>query len=349
VEQVIKDDPAIFDRSLEVQVNKLIIDTLHFSGYRRNYPSTHKWPRVLIIDGLDECMGEAQQSHILRIIQKCFIQRKLPYRIILASRPEYAIRTALDSFLNQVYHIKLHEYDASSDMRLYLHRRLRAIGEVSNDPRASDPSWPGVPNVNKLVVNASGQFVYVATAVKFMSHRRASPFLRLQLILSWEPGVEQQTNPFAALDTLYHNILTTAERAYMEDSEDDRSVIDLLRELMLYNQASDLIEMSLSIREFEYFSRLREGQINDMLSDLHSLIKTTSREIDGFHELRIDFHHKSFADYLQDHTRSGAAHRPDHLMYARLLRSSLSWLGLMNHEGGFFTLALAFDVSDSLH
>lgn len=150
--------------------------------------------------------------------------------------------------------------------------------------------------------------------------------MRIQQILQWEPGVEQQSNPFAALDGLYHNILMAAEAAYAEASWGDRSVVDLLRELMLYNKCSDFVEASLSVNEFERLIGLHPGQIQDMLSDLHPLVKSITVDNYGCSDLNIVFHHKSFADYLQDPSRSSAMYRSDQAVYLQLLRQTISWL-----------------------
>lgn len=332
IEQAIKDDAAILDRSLEKQIHTLLIDPLQAANAFYTEHSTTQWPWVLIIDGIDECRGEEMQSHVLEAIHKSFVVRKLPYKIILASRPEFAIRTALETYLKTAYHIKLHEHDASADIKLYLRRRLRTLGEASSDPRASDPLWPTERIVDKLTDNSSGQFVYVATVIKFASNRRASPFVRIEQVLAWEPGVEQRKNPFATLDALYTNILSTAEEAYREDSEDDRSVIELLRELMIYKAASPFIEMDLSLYEFERLLHLRQGQIEDMLSDLHSLIKKTTSDTEGWPRLNIQFHHKSFLDFLGDPGRSSVVHRSDSLLYTHLLKCSVTWLGLSNYN-----------------
>jgi hypothetical protein len=203
----------------------------------------------------------------------------------------------------------------------------------SNDPQANNGLWPTEFIVDKLTYNSSGQFVYAATVVKYASNRRVSPYLRIEQVLAWEPAIEQRRNPFAALDALYHNILITAETAYHDDSENERSVIDLLRELMLYNEASPFVTMSLSIHEFERFVRLRQGQVLDMLSDLHSLIDTVVVENDEFPELQIVLHHKSFSDYLQDPSRSANAHLQNYAVYRRLLHYTSTWLSVVDYEG----------------
>ncbi|TEB25154.1 hypothetical protein FA13DRAFT_1738576 [Coprinellus micaceus] len=274
IEQALKDDPAVFDRSLETQVNTLLIDSFQSASSYHTERLSRKWPRLLVVDGVDECRGEEMQLHLLQVINKCF-----------ASRPEYAIRTALETYLSSAYHIKLHEHNASSDIKLYFQ---------PTTPKPNNGLWPTELIVDKLTYNSSGQFVYAATVVK---------------VLAWEPAIEQRRNPFAALDALYHNILITAETAYHDDSEDER--------------ISPFVTMSLSIHEFERFVRLRQGQVLDMLSDLHSLIDTVVVENDEFHELQIVLHHKS---------RSANAHLQNYAVYRRLLHYTSTWLSVVDYE-----------------
>jgi hypothetical protein len=79
------------------------------------------------------------------------------------------------------YHIQLSDnYDASGDMRRYLTRRFGALSS-----RTSNPRWFTERDVDMLVDAASGQFIYVAIAFKYISERRGSPAVRLKIVLTW--------------------------------------------------------------------------------------------------------------------------------------------------------------------
>jgi hypothetical protein len=49
---------------------------------------------IIVIDGLDECVEEKEQTNILSLINDLARLSICPFRFIVASRPEYSIRTA---------------------------------------------------------------------------------------------------------------------------------------------------------------------------------------------------------------------------------------------------------------
>ncbi|RXW17383.1 hypothetical protein EST38_g8475 [Candolleomyces aberdarensis] len=227
----VKHDPLIFSRSLKSQMEALIVRP--FESLRRsNKFDIGTFPYVILIDGLDECSGspsstsnsihididvrrqaEDRQAELLDAIKHCILDNDLPFRLFIASRPEWAIRTALEpgGYLRQAtYLIRLSdEYDASGDMRRYLQRRFEVIGL-----RIGNSLWFTEHDIEVLVNAASGQFVYVATVFKYISERRASPAKRLKAVLDWTPHIGQTTRPFESLDRLYANIVLNAKSAY---------------------------------------------------------------------------------------------------------------------------------------
>ncbi|KAJ2923882.1 hypothetical protein H1R20_g13215, partial [Candolleomyces eurysporus] len=226
--RAVEKDPAIFKMSMETQAEVLLINPV-LKATRRSKSKQH-W--IIVVDGLDECTGEHHQAQVLRVLHTC-VDRGLPFRIFITSRPEYAIRSALASTgnLNGAYHIILNEHDATADIRLYLRRRLREIGRAEGDNH-----WPSEDLLEILVQSASGQFVYAATLLKFVGDRRRSPFSRLKFVIDWisnSPNKQSQ-NPFAALDDLYTNILFNAQAAYEESFEGEGECPRLIYRLMIF-------------------------------------------------------------------------------------------------------------------
>ncbi|RXW12221.1 hypothetical protein EST38_g13633 [Candolleomyces aberdarensis] len=217
IAKAVEKDPLIFDKTIKIQM-----DTLVVTPFKRVCASgeldRNTFPHAILIDGLDECSGEENQAELLSTIKYCLLDNDLPFRIFLASRPEWAIRSTLDSegYLYQLaYHIKLSDkYDATADIRRYLWRRLRDIGRRSRDRRAQSHLWPPQKDIEKLVAAASGQFIYAATVVKYVSEHRSSPVDILRIVVDWTPEARPQTRPFEGLDMLYRNILSTAKEMY---------------------------------------------------------------------------------------------------------------------------------------
>ncbi|KAJ2926461.1 hypothetical protein H1R20_g10637, partial [Candolleomyces eurysporus] len=224
----VKRDPLIFSQSIQSQMEGLIV--LPFENLRRSAQiDIDTFPYAILIDGLDECKGEPnhtadpthldgddrlqaedRQAELLAAIRHCILNNDLPFRVFIASRPEWAVRTALKpgGDLHQVaYCIQLSDkYDASGDMYRYLQRRFEYIGlQIGNR------QWYTDNNIHTLVEAASGQFIYVATIFKYISERRASPAERLRIVLTWTSHEQQRARPFEALDRLYTNIFFDCE------------------------------------------------------------------------------------------------------------------------------------------
>ena len=280
------------------------------------------FPYAILIDGLDECKGEPdaivdpthpdtsdrcqaedRQAELLAAIRDCILNNDLPFRIFIASRPEWAIRTALGpgGDLHQVaYCIPLSDkYDASGDMDRYLQRRFEDIGL-----RIGNPQWFTQDDINTLVKSASGQFIYVATVFKYITERRSSPTERLKIVLTWTPNERQRARPFEALDRLYTNILSVAKNAYEAvDTHHGRDFLLLFRahhisvtgflpgSFNVYYPA-DVLSALLGLE-----ARAEES----LISDLRSLM-ALEKDVDG--ELRLRLYHKSFSDFLEEESRS---------------------------------------------
>ncbi|KAJ2923893.1 hypothetical protein H1R20_g13203, partial [Candolleomyces eurysporus] len=230
--KAIEDDPLIFEKTIRTQMDSLIVAPFQRACASGGLDSS-TFPHTILIDGLDECSGEENQAELLSAIKDCLLDNDLPFRIFIASRPEWAIRSALHSepegYLYQLaYHIKLSDkYDATADIRRYLWRKLQDIGRRSHDRRAHS-LWPTKEDIEKLVAAASGQFVYAATVVKYVSERRGSPVDRLRAVIDWTPEGGQQTRPLELLDILYRNILSTAKELY-EDDLHEHELADIVK------------------------------------------------------------------------------------------------------------------------
>jgi hypothetical protein len=318
----VKHDPLIFSQSIESQMESLI--ALPFKNIRRSGEiDISTFPYVVLIDGLDECKcetrdtsnpthldvgdrcrAEDRQAELLAAIKRCVLDNDLPFRFLVASRPEWAIRTALEpgGHLHQVaYHIQLSDkYDASADMYRYLRRRFEAIGL-----RIGSPQWFTEANINTLIEGASGQFIYVATVYKYISERRAFPEERLKLVLSWKPHGCQRARPFETLDNIYTNILLAAKDAYEAvDTNHGRDFLLLFGAHHL-NAANSLF----GPRDSKTFPAdllsallcLEPRAEESLISDLRSLV-TLETDEDGSLCLRL--YHKSLSDFLEAEGRA---------------------------------------------
>jgi hypothetical protein len=297
----VENDRLIFSRSLKTQMSALIVQP--FKRLKMDLGlGVNSLPYAILIDGLDECKGEERQAELLTVIKECFLESDLPFRVFIASRPEWAVRTALEpggDLYGKVYHIQLSDdYDASEDIGRYLRRRFQLRGS-----RIGNSEWFTEDDIQALVRAASGQFIYAATVIKYILERRSSPVERLKIVLTWTPHENQSARPFKALDMLYTNILSAAREAYEEiDTHEERDFLLLLRAYQLNTGASLFwgaprfpVHLLTALLGLE-----AQGELF-ILSDLRSLV-TFDNEGDG--KMRLRFYHKSFSEFMDQESRS---------------------------------------------
>jgi hypothetical protein len=337
IKAAIEKDPLIFSKSLEDQITNLIVRP--YKRLSTGGLDISTLPCAILIDGLDECIGEDAQAELLTSIRKCLLVDWLPFRIFIASRPEWAIRTALKpgGHLHQLaYHIQLSDhYDASGDMRRFLRRRFEDIGLSIGDPQ-----WFTEDNIETLVRAASGQFIYVATAYKYVSERRGSPAVRLNILLSWTPRAKHEARPFEALDRLYTNILLAAKQAYEAiDSHHGRDFLLLfrahqinIRGFKIYSDEHRVSASSLSERWLGLEARAEEV----LISDLHSLVAVRKGSNCSHH---LHLYHKSFSDFLEEESRAKDLFVPEvrvHVHLAKCFMQRIVTCPLDFDSGGYF-------------
>ncbi|KAJ2929822.1 hypothetical protein H1R20_g7265, partial [Candolleomyces eurysporus] len=319
IKAAVEEDPLIFSQSLQDQITTLIVKPFEHLDSIGSDPST--FPYAILIDGLDECRGEDCQAELLTAIRKCLLDDRLPFRIFIASRPEWAIRTALEpgGQLQQVaYHIQLSDkYDASGDMCRYLRRRFEDIGL-----RIGNSKWFTRNDIETLVRAASGQFIYVATVFNYISERRAAPTQRLKIVLSWTPHAGQAAKPFEALDRLYTNILLTAKSAYEAvDTHFGRDFLLLFRAHHIgitgfrFNPGPTMISPSADILSALLCLEATAEEV--LVSDLHSLV---AFETDERGDLCLRLYHKSFSDFLEEESRAKDLFVSQSRVYAHLAK-----------------------------
>ncbi|KAJ2919397.1 hypothetical protein MD484_g1026, partial [Candolleomyces efflorescens] len=305
--KAIEEDPLIFKKTLGIQMDTLIVTPFKYVCSTGELdPNT--FPHAILIDGLDECVGEVNQAELLSTIKHCLLDNDLPFRIFISSRPEWSIRVALSDdpegyFYPLTYHIKLSDqYDATADIRRYLWRRLQDIGSRSLDRRAQPHLWPTSEDVENLVAAASGQFVYAATIVKYVSERHSSPVDRLRTVIEWTPHGAQHTRPFEALDILYRSILSVAKELYEAvDTNHGRDFLMLIRAHQINSEHRTGFGASISY--FQESIGLEEGGHQALFSDLHSLVYF-SQDPDHQEWEQLYFYHRSFSEFLDSESRA---------------------------------------------
>jgi hypothetical protein len=145
---------------------------------------------------------------ILQVLQVASSDPSFPFRILLASRPERVFREFFDARNNPAsfaQKLDLHEdYHADADIILFLESQFNLIRRRYNLP----PSWPPPGAIQTLASNASGQFIYATTVIRFLdTGHRKPPKALLAAILKMKAIRNIASNPLEQLDALYMHIL----------------------------------------------------------------------------------------------------------------------------------------------
>ncbi|PPQ90685.1 hypothetical protein CVT25_003723 [Psilocybe cyanescens] len=299
INDTLSKDPMLPTRSMEIQIKALIVDPLlQVSNWVAHTPT-------IIVDGLDECADSTTQRNILSLISYHIRHHSLPLRFLIASRPEYWIR---DTFEVGTMHdltlpISLNEVgDAHGDIERYLVAEFAEIcNKYSRIMSSVVKPWPPTRIVERFVEEASGQFIYASTIVKFVGYSSdfCDPREQLRILTTADP---HRATAFSTLDALYASILSRIPDTH-------RAALKLV---------IGGIILDLSVQTIEIFLGVDAGVISIILDALNSLIDVRPVEFEAeevlevFYgprgcpeETRITFYHLSFQEFLENEPRSG--------------------------------------------
>ncbi|TEB31358.1 hypothetical protein FA13DRAFT_363031 [Coprinellus micaceus] len=267
----IERDLGIFRKRLRDQCKALLLKPFYDARNHLNW----SLPRVIIIDGLDEVeaagslsldphearlANEADQIEILSALLQAAGDVDFPFRVLIVSRPERAIR---DFFSNNANGVSRElflddKYNPDADITLFLDAKFAEIRRRYG----LLPSWPTRADIKRLVHAASGQFIYASTVVRFLQNDKLpDPQARLLTVLNVRvQGAEK--NPLVPLDALYTRILAS--------SPDPLLAIKWLGGV-------------------HYFFRSRPALF----------VKQLLQDFEESHQHPYEFYHKSLSDFLQ--------------------------------------------------
>ncbi|KAF8968351.1 hypothetical protein BDZ97DRAFT_430369 [Flammula alnicola] len=300
IKKCIQKDLSIFDRTIDTQMENLITKPIkkirRSFRYRLERVFSHPHhPRLIVIDGLDECSDPRIQCEILKVVGKATRELKLPYRFLVASRPESHICNIFDHDPilagAGVTRIDLvNDLNTDNDIRIFLRSEFKKI--VSTHPlQGHIPSlWPTEAEIEKLVCRSSGQFIYASTIIKYIQSPKHRPTDRLQIILGLSPTPANDT-PYAALDALYTHIFLSVD--------DSRRVKQIFSVLVIPRTPEDGLGNFNTPEMIDKLLFLQPGDVKLILTDLLSIVGL------GNNNSPIELHHASLSDFLLDPLRSG--------------------------------------------
>ncbi|KAF8817200.1 hypothetical protein BYT27DRAFT_6949245 [Phlegmacium glaucopus] len=314
VEDTIEQDPLVLSRSLEAQISSLMVDPLRRALLNdKDAMSLHSGPKLIIIDGLDECGTAKVQRYVLSVLAVAVQEIPLPISFLVASRPEQIIRDAfraepLGSMTRQL--VLDDSYGPDDDIKLFIQSKFEDIKQNHPLHALLPPEWPSGSELDRLVQKSSGQFIYSSTVMKYLDSPHHWPTDRLEIIFGLSnPGVD---TPFAELDALYIQIFSTVKNI--------NRALEILSLLLLTRTK---MEITPQLLEDLFF--LRHGDIYIILSDLHSVIDVPAPSTDEVSSVIRTFH-ASLGDFLLDKSRSGKFYIDAGNAHANLTRYFLKHL-----------------------
>ncbi|KAL0567886.1 hypothetical protein V5O48_014106 [Marasmius crinis-equi] len=182
-------------------------------------------PKLIIIDGLDECMDTHEQqarkedqdvwkregqARLLSLIEASTTgPSPLPFRFLIFSRPEHTISNFFRTVtIPEFEQLDMHELrsEADADIELYLRHEFSRFQKLHPDAGLPE-SWPGEDVIEELVRKSDGHFIYVVTLIRFLMEDDSSlslPQERLDIVLHPRRSAHPNLTP---IDQLYHQIL----------------------------------------------------------------------------------------------------------------------------------------------
>ncbi|KAF5324693.1 hypothetical protein D9611_004104 [Ephemerocybe angulata] len=210
---VYKHGQSLLGWPLEKQFEELILKPL------RNHPTgpTPNWPKVIIIDGLDDCkLADTEpnrnefedQAEILALFQKVCADPAFPFRILVTSRPQPLIKrffsvTAKD--ISVELFLDGASFNVDADIALFFESQFEIL---------RDEHWPGLPLgwpgedfVKGLVKASSGNFGFAVSVLSSIYERHNSLQHQLEYLTGLRPADEAETNPWTHFDALQLSVL----------------------------------------------------------------------------------------------------------------------------------------------
>jgi hypothetical protein len=311
-------DPLLFKKNLRAQMEAFVLIPL------RRVADKSARPGVVLVDGIDACeAGQYYDTHapssrgpkgrrtkdedqleILQVLREASLDPAFPFRIVIASRPERVFRQFFNGSPFVPPLVLDEKYNPDADIAFFLQSKFREIRRQYN----LRPSWPSPEVLATLLAKASGQFIYVATVIRYITtSRQGNPQTLLDQVLKVKP-ICSRANPFSHLDAFYIHIL--------QSSPDPALAVKWLWTIkgkspsgrglfIVYN--GDRVDTAPACY-MNMFLQANDGDAEHVLGDLHSLIG-----IPPPHDLASPYrpHHMSLMDFLCDEDRCGSLYVND--------------------------------------
>lgn len=278
IKNAIKADPAISEKSLKNQFEKLILHPI------LNMAHPTALVLLVVIDALDECDLDNDIRVILQLFSQTRDLKSVSFRVFVTSRPELPIRLGFKQLPDGTFEdLILHEVAKQTiqhDIHVYFEHELGRVREERSLPLG----WPRRDQVEALVNQAVPLFIFAATTCRYIGDRRDNPKKRLEIIL------EYRNAKVSKLDATYLPILN---QLFDEEDEEDRErwageFRDIVGSIVV-------LETPLSTKSLARLLGISKYDVSCRLDSLHSVLNIPDRD-----DMPVRLLHLSFREFLVD-------------------------------------------------
>lgn len=297
VASIIRMEPAVLTSAdKRAQLRKLLIEPFAISE-PMNEPSTKQ---LIIIDGLDECTGEADQLELVELITAAVEDPSSPpFLWLICSRPEHHLKEHfLDGGLSNICwgrDLLPQEVGADADVERYLVDGLGRIAEKYRDEPCADAGLAlvkGSEILNGLVRTVSGVFIVASSMLAFIGDPLiANPVSQLQIVIDAIDGSSADGGQsfLATIDALYLGVLGAVKKECLPQT--------------LQILGACAVSPRMPALHFANFLGITQDVFYSSLRSLYAFLSVphhTTAAQDSLH-----FFHASFPDFLLHRSRSG--------------------------------------------
>lgn len=212
-------------------------------------------------------------------------------RVLITSRPEVPIRYGFCQIPNTGHRdFILHNIKAAIvdlDISIFLHHEMGLIGQEW----ALRTGWPSEQDLRQLVVNASGLFIWAATACRFIRDGREYAKRRLSLLLQSSASA---TAPERHLNEIYITVL----KNYIGHSYDEFERKDMVARLREVLGSIIILSSPLSASSISRLLYVTKRAVDQTLNRLHAIL-----DIPEDQTYLVRLYHPLFRDFLLNKDR----------------------------------------------
>ncbi|KAF5348492.1 hypothetical protein D9756_009602 [Leucocoprinus leucothites] len=243
---------------------------------------------VVIIDGLDELRGTADQCEIIKIIAASVHKRTTPFQWFITSRPEDTIIRTMNSPAASSARSCIElpvSREIDHEVLLYLTDEFTKIREDHGLPE----SWPPEEAIPLLIERGAGHWAYVSNITQFIKNENSlGPEDQLRFILeSVKDDSVKLDNTLAELDSLYTLVM---QRVPLKPRT-------LVQKILLVYSIFDPRPSYISI-----ILGLPTEQLLSACASIWSVVEVRGSRLSS---MVIKICHTSFLDFIKDPRRSG--------------------------------------------